>query len=82
MPNKLVLVQIKSIVNSLTGCDLEKLYNKFSKMSHITRTTKQVGYKCFETMIQLKNITAQGFGRDEPEAQHNAIKNLIDIMLD
>ncbi|CAK66091.1 unnamed protein product (macronuclear) [Paramecium tetraurelia] len=79
--NKLVVQQVKSIFNSLPNKDLDKLLNLLVAAG-ITKTQKQVGYKCVECTIMFKGTNASGFGRDELEAVHICLKNFIEQMLE
>lgn len=74
----------KSVIQKLEDCDLIRLFLEFvqSHQFQYQKNSKEISYKCFEATWILMNYKANGYGRTESEAYKNALRNLLEILIE
>lgn len=74
----------KSIVQSLEDSELIKIFLDFVQDHRLQyeKFHKEISYKCYEATWMLNIAKATGYGRTETEAYKNALKNLLELIME
>jgi hypothetical protein len=64
--------------------DLVSLFLEFVQTHRMDydKHHKEISYKCYEATWQLHVAKATGYGRTEAEAYKNALKNLLELLME
>lgn len=81
---KLVQKQMKTLIPSMSESDLKRITKHLENVlrEEFLYTSKELSYKCYEGIYTFKNKKATGYGRTDQDAHLNAIKNLMEILVE
>lgn len=74
----------KSLLHNLDDAQLLRLFLDFTNAHRLPheKTRKEISYKCHEATWTLPVAKATGYGRNEAEAYKNALKNLLELLME
>lgn len=74
----------KSVLQTLEDAQLIRLFLDFVANYRLNyhKQRKEISYKCFEATWMLPIAKATGYGRTETEAYKNALKNLLELLME
>ncbi len=74
----------KTIIQGLEDSQLIKIFLDFvaSHRLNYEKNKKEISYKCYEATWVLPVAKATGYGRTETEAYKNALKNLLELLME
>jgi len=80
--SKLLQQNVKALVASVGDRDVRRLLDRYLEATgeQLDRTCHEISYKCYEASSAVRNRRANGFGRNENEAQLNSLKNLLELL--
>ena len=74
----------KAVIQGLEDSELIRLFLDFiaTHRLHYEKIRKEISYKCYEATWILPIAKATGYGRTETEAYKNALKNLLELLME
>jgi hypothetical protein len=76
--------QLRTQLSQLNDIELFRVLDKYLSVTNarLEKSTKEISYKCFECQCKVKNKSAVGFGRNESETLVNAVRNLMEMLVE
>jgi hypothetical protein len=74
----------KAVLQGLEDSELIRIFLDFVSANRLNyeKHRKEISYKCYEATWVLPVAKATGYGRTETEAYKNALKNLLELLME
>jgi len=82
--SKLLQQNVKALLASVGDRDVRRLIDHYLEAAgeQLEKSCHEISYKCYEASSSVRNRRANGFGRNENEAQLNSLKNLLELLME
>lgn len=73
---------MKGLLASVGDRDVRRLVERYLEVTgdRLEQSCLEISYKCYEASSAVRSRRANGFGRNENEAQLNSLKNLLELL--
>lgn len=84
LSTKLLQQNVKTLLSSVGDRDIRRVVERYLEATgdQLDKSCHEISYKCYEASACIRNRRANGFGRNEQEAQLNSLKNLLELLME